>query len=104
MSRAERQRRYRQRKALGLKVYRVALDDYQVKQLEKAGLLTERAKEDQECMADELGDAIELLLAKAQGRDTRPHFWQGWHGPASMAPPRYKPPKNVTVNTLWKPK
>jgi len=41
VSRAERQRRYRQRKAQGLKVYKVALDDYQVKQLQRAGLLTE---------------------------------------------------------------
>ena len=106
VNRAERQRRYRQRKAQGLKVYRVALDDYQVTQLERAGLLSESAKSDPERMADQLGDAIEMLLAKAQRHDgsTPPEFWRGWKGPASMAPKPYKPPKNVTVNTLWKPK
>jgi len=106
VSRAERQRRYRQRKAQGLKVYKVALDDYQVKQLQRAGLLTEKASEDQERMADELGDAIEVLLAKAQRTDgsTPPEFWRGWRGPAEMGQRPYKKPEHVMVNTLWKPK
>ena len=64
MTPAERQRRYRERKRLGLSVHRIYLDRWQQRQLIDAGLIEPDALEDQDAFADQLGDALEILLSR----------------------------------------
>jgi hypothetical protein len=86
----------------------VALDNYVVNELERIGLLSENAKGDKELMADELGDAIEVMLGRIQDGEQQTkaprNFWAGWQGPESMAPPTYREPRNVVRDQFWKPK
>ena len=86
-AKAARQRRYRQRKAQGLKLCRIALDKWHVRQLLEAGLIDQRALEDENVMEQQLADALETLIACAlDGAEIRSSFWAGFNGPASMAP------------------
>lgn len=64
MTPAERQRRYRQRQRLGLRGYRVYLDNWQVELLREAGHLNDDAMSDADLFGEQLGDAIEQLLSR----------------------------------------
>lgn len=86
-AKAARQRRYRQRKAAGLKLYRIALDKWHVRQLLQAGLIDSEAIEDQTLMEEQLAGALEVLIASAlDGVPVKNQFWSDFDGPASMAP------------------
>ena len=86
-AKAARQRRYRQRKAAGLKLYRIALDQWHVRQLLEAGLIDQRALDDDLVMEQQLAGALEVLIASAlDGVPVSNQFWSGFGGPASMAP------------------
>lgn len=84
---AGRQRRYRQRKAQGLRLYRIALDQWHVRQLLQAGLIDAGALEDETVMETQLAGALEVLIASAlDGVPVSNQFWSGFGGPESMAP------------------
>lgn len=63
MSDKERAQRYRRRKELGLRVFAVELDNYQLSQLIDAGFVSPDAVDDKDRIGDQIGFAIEALLA-----------------------------------------
>lgn len=104
MSKADRQRRYRRRKRLGVKVYPIELDAYHLSQLKAAGLINDDVLRDKDMTGEVLGDAIEqLLAARLDGYQIEPNFWKDWKGPESMAPPIHKEPRDKTNGDLWRP-
>jgi len=64
MTPAERQRRYRERKAAGLRAHRVYLDDAQVTMLVRHRLIDESALSDPDAFADQLGIGLEMMLSR----------------------------------------
>ena len=60
-TRAERQRRYRQRQKLGRRVFTIELDDKDIERLIDAGLLKEREGLDGQCIASAIADLVESL-------------------------------------------
>jgi len=63
--RIERQRRYRERRKLGLRLYPVALDRWQVSQLIDSGLVDEDALNDADRLAEQLADALEVAATRS---------------------------------------
>lgn len=61
---AERARHARRRKALGVRVHQIELDNFQLQQLVDAGLIEPEAIDDQYRLAESLGFALEELLAR----------------------------------------
>jgi len=63
--RIERQRRYRERRKAGLRLYPVALDRGQVNQLIDSGLVDEDALNDVDRLAEQLADALEVAATRS---------------------------------------
>ena len=60
-TRAERQRRYRQRQKLGLRVFCIELNDTDIERLIDAGWLEERKGLDGSCIASAISGLVESL-------------------------------------------
>ena len=58
---AERQRRYRQRQKVGLRMFSVELDDNDIERLIDAGWLEEREGLDSDCIASAIESLVESL-------------------------------------------
>lgn len=104
MSKADRQRRYRRRKRLGITIYSIELDQWHIRQLKDAGLINDDILSDKDMTAEVLGDAIEQLLAAAtDGHKIESQFWKDWQGPESMAPPVHREPPEKHLGDFWRP-
>ena len=101
----DKQRRYRERKAFGIRVMPVECEQWVIAELRARGYLDDDILRDHTSTAEAMGRALSDLMTWYRGEGQRPNFWKGFRGTEVMAPYGYVKPQATTAkSTLWRPK